>query len=155
MSASRSALIASRILAVAGTALLATGIIHLYVMPSLYRWFGVYARHSLPVIGPPFLLNHAVVGVLLLALGVTTCIASSGVRISDWRSWWISLVSAAAVAVLPVLLVMLMQGGMYNAAPFIVAEILVTLSAVAMIGAVIIARPRSVEEPRAKMMSPK
>jgi len=144
MTASRSAVIASWILAVAGAALLATGIIHLYITPSLYRWFGAYARHSLPVIGPPFLLNHAVVGVLLIALGATTCIASSGIRVSDRRAWWISLVSAGAVAVLPLLLVVLMQGGMYNAPPFVVAEILVTFSATAMIGAVIIARPSGV-----------
>lgn len=131
----------------AGVTIFATGVIHLVVTPSLYRWFGAYVGHWLHVIGPPFLLNHFIVGILLLALGIITCIAASGVAISDRRAWWTALVSAVSVASLPVLLVVLMRGGMYDAKPFVAAEILVTLSAIAMLGAVMIASPYKLRTP--------
>ena len=132
--------LASTVLAICGVALIVVAIIHLWISPVLYTWFGHGVRDALPVYGPPFLLNHVVVGVLLLPLGINTLIASVGVRVGDQRAWRIACVNSLAVAVLPLLLVAIMRGPDYTAVPFRIAEALVTLAAFGMLAAVLIAR---------------
>ena len=132
--------LASSALAICGVALIVVAIIHLWISPLLYAWFGRSVGNALPVLGPPFLLNHVVVGVLLLALGINTLIAGFGVRAGDRRAWVMACVNAAAVAVLPLMLVTIMRGPDYTAVPFRVAEVLVTASAFGMLAAVLLAR---------------
>ena len=132
--------LASTVLAICGVALIVVAIIHLWISPVLYAWFGRGVGGALPVFGPPFLLNHVVVGVLLLLLGINTLIASFGVRVGDQRAWRVAFVNALAVAVLPLLLVAIMHGPDYTAVPFRVAEALVTLAAFGMLAAVVLAR---------------
>ena len=132
--------LASAVLAICGVALIVVAIIHLWISPLLYTWFGRGVGSALPVYGPPFLLNHVVVGLLLLPLGVNTLIASFGVRAGDQRAWRIACVNSLAVATLPLLLVAIMRGPDYTAVPFRVAEVLVTLAAFGMLAAVLLAR---------------
>ena len=127
-------------LAICGVALVVVGIIHLWISPVLYTWFGRGVRDALPVYGPPFLLNHVVVGVLLFPLGINTFIASFGVRAGDRRAWRVACVNSLAVALLPLLLVAIMHGPDYTAVPFRVAEALVTIAAFGMLAAVLLAR---------------
>jgi len=132
--------LASIVLAICGVTLIVVAIIHLWISPELYSWFGRSVRNALPVLGPPFLLNHVVVGVLLFPLGINTLIASFGVRVGDRRAWCIACVNSVAVGVLPLLLVAIMRGPDYNAVPFRVAEALVTFAAFGMLAAVLLAR---------------
>lgn len=134
--------VASVVLAICGFTLIVVAIIHLWISPLLYAWFGRMVPAARPVLGPPFLLNHVVVGVLLLPLGINTLIASFGVRKGDRRAWRIACVNSLAVAVLPLLLVAIMRGPDYTAGPFRVAEVLVTLAAFGMLAAVLVARKR-------------
>jgi hypothetical protein len=132
--------VASLVLAICGITLVVVAVIHLWISPLLYTWFGRSVPDALPVLGPPFLLNHVVVGVLLLPLGINTLIASFGVRVGDRRAWQIACVNSLAVAVLPLLLVAIMRGPDYTAGPFRVAETLLTLAAFGMLAAVLLAR---------------
>lgn len=130
----------SNVLAISGFTLVVVGVIHLWISPLLYKWFGQIVGDALPVVGPPFLLNHIVVGVLLLPLGINTLIASFGVRVGDLRAWRTALANSLAVGVLPLLLVVIMRGPDYTAAPFHVAEVLVTAAAFGMLAGVLLAR---------------
>jgi hypothetical protein len=131
---------ASILLIVCGFTLIVVAAIHLWIAPSLYAWFGRSVRNALPYLGPPFLLNHVVVGVLLIPLGVNTIIAGIGVRAGDRRAWAVACVNGAAVAALPLLLIAIMRGPDYTAPPFLVAETLVTIAAFAILAALVLAR---------------
>jgi hypothetical protein len=132
--------VASVVLAICGAVLIVVAIIHLWIAPELYAWFGRSVRNALPVLGPPFLLNHVVVGVLLFPLGINTLIASFGVRSGDRRAWAVACVNCVAVAVLPIVLFAIMRGPDYTAVPFRVAETLVTIAAFGMLAALLLAR---------------
>jgi hypothetical protein len=130
----RRRLLAARVLSVVGVLLLVVAVIHLAVTPLLKRSIldGVLTPTMMPTVAPPFLLNHIVVGILLLPLGFVTLFSSTGIRAGEWWAWVVSWAIAASLASLPVVLVLVMRGGPFDALPFRVAEILVTLCALAM-----------------------
>jgi len=134
--------LASRVLRVVGFVLLAVAGIHLSVTSVLRQTIldRVLTDDMLPIVAPPFVLNHVVVGLLLIPLGLVTIYGAAGVRAGERWAWVISWFVGASLMTLPVALVLIMRGGMFDALPFRVAEILVTLSAVAMPAALIWAR---------------
>jgi hypothetical protein len=82
------------------------------------------------VIGPPTILNHVVVGILLLPVGAAAIAA--GRALQERWAWRLTWIIALASAALPAALVALMIGPDYNAVAFRIAEILVTLVGLAM-----------------------
>ena len=114
-----------------GVLLIVVGAIHLIITPL----FAAFIEHQVParawaVIGPPTILNHVVVGVLLLPVGAAAIAA--GRALHERWAWRLAWIIGLAAAALPAALVALMTGPNYNAVPFRIAEILVTLVGLAM-----------------------
>jgi hypothetical protein len=117
-----------RLLRGAGILLLALGIVHLVATPHIAT---LLRRSASPAAAgwliPPMLLNHILVGVLLLPLGYLTVYAApyaaSGVS-------WAQVVvrtTALAVATLPIALITLMGTRYYFDAPLFVAGAALTV----------------------------
>ena len=116
---------------IAGGLLIVVGAIHLLVTP----WLAGFVEHEVParawaVIGPPTILNHVVVGILLLPVGAAAIAAGRALR-ERW-AWRLAWIIALAAASLPTVLLALMTGPNYSAIAFRIAEILVTLVGLAM-----------------------
>ena len=141
--------LASWVIWTVGILLLVVAAIHLAVTPLLKKAVldSVLTPTMLPLVTPPFLLNHVVVGILLVPLGLVTLHSAAGIRSGERWAWVVSWSVGAALPSLPVALVLIMRGGPFDAVPFRVAEILITISAVAMPAVLIWARA---EFPRGK-----
>jgi len=113
--------------------LILLGIVHLVATPHI----GSLIRHSTSVeaanmIVPPMLLNHVLVGVLLLPLGWLMLYAA---RPSAARVAWAQVVvrtTAVTVATLPVILLALIGFRYFDAPLFVLGATLVTAAAVAL-----------------------
>jgi len=126
--------IASRVLFVEGLLLLIVAAIHLFVIPLLRSTFlRLLSPGAFQFVWPPFLLNHTVVGILLIPLGLSTLYCASGVKSAERWSWRMGLTNALAVLSLPVVLVTVMDRRYFSALPFLIAAILVTLVGLSMI----------------------
>ena len=139
-------MVARVILRVIGAALVALGVAHLIAtphIPALLR--GLRGTPDYHWALGPTLLNHVLVGVLLLPLGATTWIAAApGHAGAPWaRS--ILTVNALAVLTLPALLAVFMRDPVYYSSPlFLVGVGLAAVVALLMAVAVgLILRSRS------------
>jgi len=118
-------------LRISGILLVLLGILHLAVTPTIASFV---RRATLPAysawLTPPMLLNHVVVGVLLLPLGVLTAYAAP--HAARGAGWALMVVrsTALAVAALPVTLFWLMGRRYFAAVPFQVATGIVCVGAV-------------------------
>jgi len=122
------------ILKVQGILLLLVGIIHLAVIPLLRSTFAQQVNASdLQFIWPPFLLDHAVAGLLLLPLGATTWYAGHGIARQMQWGYRIGIINAITVLMLPVMLVLVMDKRYFAAIPFVIASVLVTLVGLSML----------------------
>jgi hypothetical protein len=130
----RKRFLASRVIAIVGVLLLVVAAIHLIITPLLKEAVldRVLAPEMLPIVAPPFVLNHVVVGILLIPLGAATLYCSAGIRTGQRWAWVICLFIGLALLCLPAALLLIMRGGMFQALPFRVAEVLVTISAATM-----------------------
>ena len=114
--------------------LILLGIVHLVATPHIASLI----RHSTSVeaanvLVPPMLLNHVLVGVLLLPLGWLILYAA---RHSASRVAWAQVVvrtTAVTVATLPVILLALMGFRYFDAPLFVLGAALVTAAAVALL----------------------
>ena len=124
----------TRILRSSGVLLILLGIVHLVATPHIESLI----RHSTSVeaanvLVPPMLLNHVLVGVLLLPLGWLILYAA---RHSASRVTWAQVVvrtTAVTVATLPVTLLALMGFRYFDAPLFVLGAALVTAAAVALL----------------------
>ena len=89
--------IVSRIISVTGFLLLIVAAIHLAVTPTLKRVIldRVLTAEELRIVAPPFLLNHIVMGILLIPIGFITIYCASGIRAGERWAWVISLAQRA------------------------------------------------------------
>jgi len=127
-------LIASRILVVEGILLLVVATIHMLVIPLLRGVFArLLTRGDFGFVWPPFLLNHAVVGILLIPLGLSTLYCASGIKAGQRWSWRVGITNALTILSLPVALVLIMERHYFSALPFLVATILITAVGLSMI----------------------
>lgn len=114
--------------------LILLGIVHLVATPHIASLI----RHSTSVeaastLVPPMLLNHVLVGVLLLPLGWLMLYAAGH---SAARVAWAQVVvrtTAVTVATLPVTLLALMGFRYFGAPLFVLGAVLVTAAAVALL----------------------
>ena len=124
----------TRILRSSGVLLILLGIVHLVATPHIASLI----RHSTSVeaanvLVPPMLLNHVLVGVLLLPLGWLILYAA---RHSAARVAWAQVVvrtTAVTVATLPVILLALMGFRYFDAPLFVLGTALVMAAPVALL----------------------
>ena len=117
-----------------GVLLIVLGIVHLVATPHISRLI----RHSTSAqaanqLIPPMLLNHVLVGVLLLPLG---CLMLYAAPHSAARAAWAQVVvrtTAVTVATLPVTLLALMGFRYFDAPLFVLGAGLVSGAAVALL----------------------
>jgi hypothetical protein len=126
--------ISSRILRVEGILLLVVAAIHLLVIPELRSLFvRLLSPKAFEFVWSPFLLNHAVVGILLVPLGLSTMYCASGVRSGERWSWRVGMTNALTILSLPVVLVAVMERRYFSALPFLIATIVITVVGLSMI----------------------
>jgi uncharacterized membrane protein YraQ (UPF0718 family) len=93
----------SRAMTVQGSLLIVVAVIHLAMTGEIAS---IVARNTSPkafaFLWPPYALDHIVVGILLLPIGVTTMLCASGVAQGDVRARRIALANAIAVLSLPI-----------------------------------------------------
>jgi hypothetical protein len=127
-------LIVSRIVRAEGILLLVVAAIHLAVIPTLRRAFvSQLSPEDFRFVWPPFLLNHAVVGILLIPLGLSTLYCASGIRRGERWSWRVGMTNAITILSLPLVLVAVMERHYFSALPFLIATILITVVGLSMI----------------------
>ena len=127
-------LISSRIVRVEGILLLLVAGIHMAVIPTLRHLFvRLLSPGAFRFVWSPFLLNHVVVGILLIPLGLSTLYCASGIRRGERWSWRVGMTNAITILSLPLVLVAVMERQYFSALPFLIATILITLVGLSMI----------------------
>ena len=127
-------LISSRIVRVEGILLLLVAAIHMAVIPTLRSLFvKLLSPGAFRFVWSPFLLNHAVVGILLVPLGLSTLYCASAIRRGEHWSFRVGMTNAITVLSLPVVLVTVMERQYFSALPFLIATILITVVGLSMI----------------------
>src|ERR1700704_2371276 len=124
----------TRIIRGSGVLLILLGIVHLVATPHISS----FIRHSASaeaanLLIPPMLLNHVLVGVLLLPLGWLMLYAAPH---SAARVAWAQVIvrtTAVTVATLPLILFALMGVRYFDAPLFVLGAALVTAAAVALL----------------------
>jgi uncharacterized membrane protein len=125
-----------RVLRLAGILLVALGLLHLAVTPFIARFVRDGARPGADAwLMAPMLLNHVVVGILLLPLGVLTAVAAPAAARAERWALVQTRVTAVAVAALPVAVWALMGGRYFGALPFLCATVLVSAACLALLAA--------------------
>ena len=135
-------LVVARITSVTGSLLLIVAAIHLLVTPVLKSTFldRALTAQELRIVSPPFLLNHIVVGILLIALGFITLYTAPGIRAGERWAWVVNLAIGLTILSLPVVLVLVMRAEYFRALPFVIATALITIVGITMTAALILVR---------------
>jgi hypothetical protein len=124
------------ILKLGGAMLVSLGMLHLAVTPLIARFIGQNVpAASTDWFTPPMLLNHVVVGILLLPLGILTFYASPSAILGERWALVVTRTSAITVALLPVTLFFLMGTRYFEAIPFVVATTIVCIAALTLLAA--------------------
>ncbi len=88
----------------------------------------------------PMILNHVVVGILLLPLGFLTYYAAPFAASGEKWARVVTRTTAVTVALLPVTLFVVMGGRYFDALPFLAATIIVCIAALSLIVAAFFSR---------------
>ena len=121
------------VLRTSGILLCALGVLHLAVTPVIARLvLGAALSTAVDWLTPPMLLNHVVVGILLLPLGVLTIYAAP--HVAPWAKV-VTRTVALAVATLPLALLWLMGTRYFGAVPFQVATGIVWVASFTLLAA--------------------
>lgn len=124
------------ILRFGGGMLTVLGILHLAVTPFIARLISENVTEAVAVwLTPPMLLNHVVVGILLLPLGILTFYAAASAVAGERWALIVTRVSAITIAALPLVLFLVMGTRYFGAIPFVVATMIVCVAAVALLAA--------------------
>ena len=131
-----SAQLRKSILRFGGVMLIILGILHLAVTPFIARLISENVTEAVAVwLTPPMLLNHVIVGILLLPLGMLTFYAAPSAVAGERWALIVTRVIAITVATLPLVLSILMGAGYFGATPFVVATIIVFIAALSLLAA--------------------
>ncbi len=123
--------LAGRVLRLAGVLLILLGVVHLIATPHIAALLDDMPPAARAFALGPTLLNHVLVGVLLLPLGVSTWLAADPAHIRETWAKGLLAVNGATLLTLPVLLVALMRAPAYYRAPlFLTGVVLVAAIAV-------------------------
>jgi hypothetical protein len=136
--------IRTAILRAGGALLVALGTLHLAVTPYIARLIqGNTSPEAAAWLIPPMLLNHVVVGILLLPLGGLTFYSARYAARGDRWAVAVSRASAGATAALPVVLFVLMGRRYFGAAPFVLATAILSAACLALLIAAFWPAPRN------------
>jgi len=117
-----------------GVLLMILGVLHLAVTPLIARLISDNVTEAVAGwLTPPMLLNHVVVGILLLPLGFLTFYAASSAVTGERWALIVTRVSAVTAAVLPLVLFLLMGSRYFDAVPFVAATAVVCAAALALL----------------------
>jgi hypothetical protein len=129
------------VLRLGGVLLVVLGALHLAVTPFIARLVREAAPSASDWLTPPMLLNHVVVGILLLPLGVLTAYAARHASAGVAWAQTVTRVNALAIALLPPTLFLVMGRRYFVAVPFLVATGIVCLAAIVLLLAAFSAPP--------------
>ncbi len=116
--------------------LIILGILHLAVTPFIARLISENVAETVAIwLTPPMLLNHVIVGILLLPLGILTFYAAPSAAAGERWALIVTRVIAITAATLPLVLSILMGAGYFGAIPFVVATIIVFIAALSLLAA--------------------
>jgi hypothetical protein len=129
-------------LMVSGALLLVVGVIHLSMTGHLSHWMTAHMNpEQAMLLVPPSVLNHVVVGILLLPLGASTLIAARALAGGAPWGWWLALANALSMLALPISVLFVMDVSRYQSWPFWIAAGLVFLIPLIMLACVYVLRP--------------
>lgn len=112
------------------------GVLHLAVTPFIARLITDNVTEAIALwLTPPMVLNHVVVGILLLPLGILTFYAAPSAIAGERWALIVTRVSAITVATLPLVLFLVMGSRYFSAIPFVVATIIVCVAALTLLTA--------------------
>lgn len=134
-----------------GALLLIVSAIHFAVTPTLMHSVldGHVDAAAERIVRASFLLNHLVVGVLLVPVGLSTVFAAGGIVRGDCLARRIGWANAVAVAALPGVIAAVMGSReILSGGPFTFAVGLVVVAALALVGGMWLTRPSRVETDR-------
>ena len=135
----RAAAVAFRIL---GIAVIGLGVLHLYATVLIRDY--VLARISddslRGFISPGYLLNHILVGVLLLPMGLLMVWSSRALGAGERWAYFLNLVFSLTLLTFPVLIIAVMAGPEFRSAAFGTASVLAVLVALGSCGVLLWAR---------------
>jgi hypothetical protein len=120
--------------------LLIVAAIHLAVAPMLRGMFLRSAPNAARFWLAPFMLNHVVVGFLLVPIGLTTIYAGRAARHGAPWARAVALTNAVCMLALPGSLIVLMGREYFSAVPFLVATVLVAIACVLLLVAAVAVR---------------
>jgi hypothetical protein len=124
------------ILRLGGGMIVVLGVLHLAVTPFIARLITDNVTEAIAVwLTPPMVLNHVVVGILLLPLGILTFYAAPSTVAGERWALIVTRVSAITVATLPLVLFLVMGSRYFSAIPFVVATIIVCIAALTLLAA--------------------
>jgi hypothetical protein len=136
--------LAARILKIDGILLLVVAVIHFAAIPFALRFV---SDQSTPAafaqIKPPFLLSFALVGVLLLPVGLSTFYCAEFFRRGERWARIICGFNAFGVLLLPLVLVLTMPARYFRAVLFLIAASLVWIVAISMVVPLVLGRFKS------------
>ena len=121
-----------------GLLLIALGLVHLAATPHIPALLGAASTAMYRRAVGPTLLNHVLVGILLLPLGYTTWLAAAGEERGETWAGRVLIVNAMVMLTLPVSVLVFMRQPEYYTSPLFLAGVgLVAIISVLMIAAVI------------------
>ncbi len=133
----------TRLLRGSGVLLLLLGVVHLVATPHISKFIhNMTSPGAAELLTPPMLLNHVLVGILLLPLGYLTFYAAPH---SAAQARWAQVLvrtTAVTVATLPLALLMLMSKRSYFEAPLFVVAVALVLAAAVTLLVVAFSTPR-------------
>jgi hypothetical protein len=124
--------LARAILRTAGLALMLAGAVHLIATPEIAHLLDGLSPKARGFALGPTLLDHVLVGILLLPLGFTTWIAADGHHLRETWARQVLIVNSLGAFALPLTLVIFMSRPEYDRAPlFLAGAALTALAALA------------------------
>ncbi len=123
--------LARQSLRLAGGLLIALGLVHLIATPHIAHLLDAMPPAARAFALGPTLLNHVLVGVLLLPLGFSTWLAAAEAQVGETWAKRLLAANAATLLILPALIIALMRQPAYYRAPlFLIGVALVAAIAV-------------------------
>ena len=111
-----------------GALLIVVAVIHLAMTGEIGRIVADNTTaQAFAFLWPPYALDHVVVGILLIPIGVSTILCASGVRDGDPLARRIGLANALAVLCLPIAVVVAVPMGILANSPAFLAATLILL----------------------------
>ena len=131
--------IVARTVSVTGVLLLIVAAIHLAVTPALKRAIldRTLTPEQLSIVQPPFLLNHLVVGILLIPIALITIYSAPALRAGERWAWIVNLANGLTILSLPIVLALVMPVSDFQALPFLIAAGLITIVGITMTAALL------------------